>query len=185
MVNFRLTRIELPEWATQRSLSISSVMVAEYAAIQRHRDELLRVVHLEAEAYPQRPGTGIRWLRGGISRIASRVTGMYDVGSESYPAHRDPAWFQIQVMCRCLEYPKLAGTPREDDYLGLEVWLKCVPGQKASQGQWHRRWRLPPAMPLLSAAPLSQGQAHVNAGGNSELSCFFDHSLFRWRTEGD
>jgi hypothetical protein len=38
---------------------------------------------------------------------------------------------QHRLVIRCLEPPK-PGVDREDDYLGLEVRLKCVPGRWAS-----------------------------------------------------
>ena len=60
MAKFRMTRIEPPSWATQPDLSIAGVTVAEYAAIQRHRDKLLRAVHREVEAYLRREG----WIPG-------------------------------------------------------------------------------------------------------------------------
>lgn len=59
------------------------------------------------------------------------MTGAYYIGAESYIAHRNPAWFQINVNCHFLEHPK-AGVDRDDDYLGLEVWLKRVPGRWSS-----------------------------------------------------
>jgi hypothetical protein len=89
MARFRLIRIEPPDWATQPDLSITGVTVAEHAAIQRHRDKLLRAVNRETEEYLNTPG-------------------LYGEG-ESFP-----------------------GVDREDDYLGLEVWLKCVPGRWSS-----------------------------------------------------
>jgi hypothetical protein len=130
VAKFRLTRIDPPNWARQPDLRITAVTVAEYAAIQRHRDKLLRVVHRKVEAYLNDPllvfdgdGEGFPHRR--------RLTGSYYLGSELYIAHRDPTWFQISVECRCLEPPK-PGMLREDDYLGLAVWLKCVPGGWAS-----------------------------------------------------
>ena len=128
MARFRLTRIEPPDWATQPDLSITVVTVAEYAAIQRHREKLLRAVHREVEEYLNTPGL---YGEGESFPDRLRLTGAYYIGGESYIAHRNPAWFQISVQCRCLERPK-PGVPREDDYLGLEVWLKCVPGRWAS-----------------------------------------------------
>jgi hypothetical protein len=125
VTKFRLTRIELPEWATQPDLSITAVTVAEYVAIQRHRDKLLRAVHREVEAYLNTPGL---YGEGESFPDRLRMTGAYYIGSESYTAHRDPAWFQISVTCRCLERAK-PGVDRDDDYLGLEVWLKCVPSR--------------------------------------------------------
>lgn len=128
MAKFRVFRIEPPEWATQPDLSVTGVTVAEYAAIQRNRDKLLRAVHREIEAYLNTQG-----LYGECDSFPNRLrmTGSYYIGSESYIAHRKPAWFQISVFCRCLEHPK-AGMDREDDYLGLEVWLKSVPGRWSS-----------------------------------------------------
>lgn len=128
MAKFRLTRVVPPDWATQPDLSITTVTVAEYATIQRYREKLLRAVHREVEAYlndPRLYGEG----EGFPDRM--RLTGAYYIGGESYTAHREPDWFQISVQCRCLERPK-PGVPRDDDYLGLEVWLKCVPGRWAS-----------------------------------------------------
>jgi hypothetical protein len=123
VVKFRLTRIEPPDWATHPDLSIAAVTVAEYAAIQRHRDKLLQAVHEEVEAYLNTAGL---YGEGDSFPDRLRMTGSYYIGSETYIAHRDPAWFQISVICHCLERPK-AGVGRDDDYLGLEVWLKCVP----------------------------------------------------------
>ncbi len=125
MAKFRLTRIEPPDWATQPDLTVTGVTVAEYAAIQWHRDKLLRAVHREVEEYLNTPG---RFCEGESFPDRLRMTGAYYIRSESYIAHRDPPWYQINIMCHCLERPK-AGVPRDDDYLGLEVWLKCIPAR--------------------------------------------------------
>jgi hypothetical protein len=130
VAKFRLTRIDPPPWATQPDLSITAVTVAEYATIQRHRGKLLRAVHRELEAYVNDPRLVFDGDDEGFPH-RRRLTGAYYLGGESYIAHRAPAWFQISVMCRCLEPPK-PGVPREDDSLGLEVWLKCVPGRWGS-----------------------------------------------------
>ena len=130
VAKFRLTRIEPPDWAPQPDLSITGIPVAEYAALQRHRVKLLRVVHLEVEQYLNTPRL---YGEGESFPDRLRMTEAYYIGSESYTTHRDPAWFQISIQCRCLEQPK-AGVPRDDDYLGLEVWLKCVPRRWASFG---------------------------------------------------
>lgn len=128
MAKFRMTRIEAPAWATQPDLGIADVTVAEYAAIQRHRDKLLRAVHREVEAYLNTEGL---YGEGESFPDRLRLTGAYYIGSESYLGHRDPTWFQIGVRCHGPEHPK-PGMNREDDYLGLEVWLQCVPGRWAS-----------------------------------------------------
>jgi hypothetical protein len=129
MAHFQLIRVAPPAWATQPSRRISCITVEEYAAIQRHRDKLLNVVHCEVEAYLNDPTLVFETDEDGFPN-RGRMTGAYYIADESYIAHRDEHWFQISVMCHFLEFPK-PGMNREDDYLGLEVWLKCVPGQ------WH------------------------------------------------
>jgi hypothetical protein len=131
VAKFRMTRIEPPGWAAQPNLSISGVTVAEYAAIQRHRDKLLKAVHREVEAYMNDPRLAFDGDDEDGFPHRRRLTGSYYIGGESYVAHRNPPWFQIGVMCRCQEPPK-PGLDREDDYLGLKVWLRCVPGRWVS-----------------------------------------------------
>jgi hypothetical protein len=125
---FRLTRIEPPEWATQPCLDVGGVTVAEFSSIQRHRKKLLVIVHREIENYLNTAG-----MYGEGESFPDRLcmTGEYYIGSESYFAHRDPAWFQISVRCRCLKTP-MSASSRASDYLGLEVWLKCVPRRWSS-----------------------------------------------------
>ena len=131
MPRFRMTRIEPPAWATQPDLSITGVTVADFAAIQKHRDKMLKAVHREVEAYLNDPRLYFDGDEDGFPH-RGRMTGAYYIGSESYTAHDDrPAWVQIGIMCRCLEGSK-PGVDDEDDYLGLEVWLKCVAGRWAT-----------------------------------------------------
>lgn len=125
MVDFRLTRIEPPDWATQPDLRFTGLTVAEYKALQRHRVKLLQTVHDEIERYLNTQGL---YGEGDSFPDRLRMTGTYYLGTESYIAYREPVWIQISVMCCCLEHAK-AGMNREDDYLGLEVWLKCFPGR--------------------------------------------------------
>ena len=56
MAKFVLTRIEASDWATQPDLNVGGVTVAEYSAIQRHREKLLRIVHREIAKYLNTPG---------------------------------------------------------------------------------------------------------------------------------
>jgi hypothetical protein len=128
VAKFLLTQIEAPDWATQPDLSVGGVTVAEYAAIQRHRERLLQIVHREIENYLNTPGM---YGEGESFPDRLRMTGAYYIAAESYFAHRDPAWFQISIKCHCLEHSE-AGVDRDDDYLGLVVWLKCVPGRLSS-----------------------------------------------------
>jgi hypothetical protein len=130
VAKFRLTRIEPPAWATQPDLRIYRVTVAEYAAIQRHRDKLLRAVHREVESYLNDPRLVFDGGEDGFPH-RRRLTGSYYIGSEMYEAYADPAVFAVSIQCRCLEHP-WAGMDRDGDYLGLQVWLRCFPGRWAS-----------------------------------------------------
>jgi hypothetical protein len=130
VAKFRMTRTEPPGWATQPGLRITGVTAAEYAAIQRHRDKLLKAVGRAVEAYLNDPRLVFDGDEDGFPH-RGRLTGGYYIGGESYTDHRDPPWFQIGVKCRCLGRPE-PGADGEDDYLGLEVWLKCVPGRWGS-----------------------------------------------------
>jgi hypothetical protein len=123
VTRFCVTRIEPPAWADRPIISVTDLTRAEYAALRNHRDEMLRVVHHEVEDYLNTPGLYDEG-KGFPDRL--RMTGAYYLGDLSYWAHRDPTWIQISVMCRCLEHPR-PRVDRQDDYLGLEVWLKCVP----------------------------------------------------------
>ena len=130
MARLRMTLIELPEWADEPKRNVVDVSAEDYAAIQHQRNKLLQAVHSAVEAYVNDPQLCFDVDEDGFPQ-RSRLTGAYYIGSESYIAHHGPEWFQISVMCRCLEPPK-QGMDREDDYLGLEVWIKCVPGHWSS-----------------------------------------------------
>ncbi|MBY0459131.1 MAG: hypothetical protein K2V38_17485 [Gemmataceae bacterium] len=127
MAKFRPTRIDPPGWASQPELRADGITAGEFAAIQAHRPKLLRAVHREVTAYLNDPRLVFDGDEDGFPHLL-RLTGEYYLGDESYTAHRDPDWFQIGVMCRFLEH----GDDRPDDYLGLEVWLKCVPRRWAT-----------------------------------------------------
>jgi hypothetical protein len=128
---FRMTLIEPPDWAIQPDLSITAVTVADYAAIQQRRDRMPAAVHQEVEAYLNDPRL---YVVGDQDQDSfpnrDRMTWEYYIGSESYIAHTDPGWFQISIQCRCLKHP-WGPVKRPSDYLGLEVWLKCVSGRWA------------------------------------------------------
>jgi hypothetical protein len=120
-----MTRIEAPSWATQPRLEIMNVSVAEFARIQTHRRRMLAHVNRELEAYLNDSRLYFTGTADGFPN-RDRMTGEYYLGGESYIAHADPTWFQIGVMCHCLEQP-WGPFVRVKDYLGLEVWLRCTP----------------------------------------------------------
>lgn len=149
MAKFRMTRIEAPEWASQPELH-ARVTVAHYAAIQRHREKMLKALHREIEAYVNDPELTFDAPASGAGMgddddddedssgfpSLRRLNGKYYIQRESYVAQAkdekrpyealaDPAWVHITVMCHCLEHA--AETRPEGDYLGLDVSLKCMP----------------------------------------------------------
>jgi len=105
VTKFSMNRIEPPAWADQPALRIEAVTVSDYASIQRRRDRLLRVVHQAVEDYLNDPQLYFTDDDDGFPN-RERLTGQYYVADESYTAHEGPAWFQIGVMCRCLERPR-------------------------------------------------------------------------------
>jgi len=97
--------------------------VADFDAIQQHRDQLLNAVHQEVEAYLNTPDLVFESDEDGFPNI-HRLSGEYYIGDESYSTEKDPVRFVISISARCLEKPWRPGQT-EFDYLGLEVWLEC------------------------------------------------------------
>ena len=60
-----------------------AVTVAEYGAIQRHREKLLRAVHREIEEYLNTAGM---YGEGESFPDRLRMTGAYYIGAETYVA---------------------------------------------------------------------------------------------------
>ena len=122
----KLTLIERPAWASEPCLEVEGVSEDEYANLRLGRVEMLAVVHREVDSYVH--DLELCSDSPGMFPERSRLAGTYYLGDELYVAHRDPDWFQIGVRCRLLELPK-PGMARPDDYLGLQVWLRCLPGR--------------------------------------------------------
>lgn len=99
--------------------------LADYHAIQEYRERMLAAVQQEVEAYLNTPGLYVEGVEDDFPN-RSRMTGDYYLADESYRAHVGPVWFQIGIMCRCLEQPRREGEV-DLDYLGLEVCLQCDP----------------------------------------------------------
>lgn len=131
-MSLSVKRIEPPSWASEPEVRRSDISDDEFAAIQAHRDELLEVVHREIETYLNDP-EAIFDADEGLFPLRSWLTGAYYIARESYQESKSywakgkPRWVVIAVMYHCLESPK-PGVDRDDDYLGLEVWLKSEPG---------------------------------------------------------
>jgi hypothetical protein len=126
---FPMRRIPAPEWAPdydRGQVQLDGVSQQEYEAIQRRRQEILALLDAEVERYVSEntsPGDDSFPKR-------DRMTGEFYIGHESYSKEGKPAWFRVSIFCRCLGGPK-AGMDGKDDYLGLEVYLRCEPGSGA------------------------------------------------------
>ena len=119
-MTFRVSQIEVPAWARRLQVHLEGVSESDFATLQRHRAALVASVHSAVE----------KWLDG-VGENApfpdrAKLTGNFYVGDELYE-RGDEGSIRISIFCRCLERPKL-GSGREDDYLGLEVWLNYVEG---------------------------------------------------------
>ena len=123
--SLRMRRIEPPSWARSRETRIEDLPPETHDAIQRERDALLEFVHREVQEYIDDPGL---CFPDTSFPNRTRLTGEYYIGGESYFVDPDACRVRISVKCRCLGGPK-PGVPRDDDYLGLEVWLTCNLGR--------------------------------------------------------
>jgi len=107
----KLTRITKPDYATQAEVWLENIKQSTYQSIQQHRSEMLAVlVGNEDDSFPS----------------SSKMTGEYYIGDESYCAHVGPVWIQIGIQTRFLE-KQWRDDQKDFDYLGLEVWIRCVP----------------------------------------------------------
>lgn len=121
----RMKRISPPAWARAPRVAVDGVSAADYQALVQQRDGMLATVHAEIVAYLSDPRL---CFDDDLFPARGRLTGEYYVGDETYIAHASPTWFHISIRCRCTEGPK-PGMDRDDDYLGLEVWLKYSPAR--------------------------------------------------------
>ena len=86
------------------------------------------MVHHEVEKYLNTRGLYFKSDADGFPN-RSCMTGQYYLSDESYYGNLLPGAIQISIFCRCLRRPWLPGATEPEDYLGLEVWLRCVPGK--------------------------------------------------------
>jgi hypothetical protein len=121
---FRMRLVDLPDWARRGRFKVDGVNDWDMNAIRYRRPEMLRAVHEEIEAYLNDP---LLYFDGDEDGFPHRkeLTGEYYIGDESYFAHTQPSWIQIKIEGRCIG--RGVGN-KPDDYLGLEVWLRCEPG---------------------------------------------------------
>jgi hypothetical protein len=98
--------------------------LADYHLIQKHRTPMLKVVHNEVENYLNEPGLYYDGDEDGFPNRA-QMTGEYYVSDETYESKVGPPWYRIAVQCHCLGR-RVPGRGA-NDYLGLEVWLRCDP----------------------------------------------------------
>ena len=122
MSRFRMSLIDRPEWACESNIWMKDIRLADYHAIQKHRELMLKSVHNEVEDYLNTDGL---YFEGDVDRFPNRsqMTGEYYVSDENYESLVGPVRYRISIMCHCLG--RRVG--EIDDYLGLEVWLACDP----------------------------------------------------------
>ena len=132
MRRFDVRRIPTPEWARTPNIWLN-LKLADYHAIQAHREWMLEVVHRMVEDHLNGGGyvtePGVETAQGlEPFRSATRLSGEYYIGDESYTMEVGPVRFSISIMARCLSRSP-QGDSAERDYLGLEAWLECLPGE--------------------------------------------------------
>jgi hypothetical protein len=127
--HFPMRRIPVPAWApdyARGQIKLDGVSQQEHESLQQRLGEILRLVDAEVERY-----VSDNTLDGDDSfPERDRLTGEFYVGHERYSKKADQGWFRISIFCRYLEGSG-AGSEGEDDYLGLEVHLRCDPGSGA------------------------------------------------------
>jgi len=127
-----MRRIPVPNWAPDHArgqFELDGVSHQEYGSLQKRRPEILAALDAAVDRYVKEnsePGDDSFPSR-------DRLTGEFYIGHETYskqssPASKknSPASFQISLFCRCLEQPR-PGSDEPDDYLGLEVYVRCEP----------------------------------------------------------
>jgi len=124
--------IPTPEWARTPDVWLD-LKLADYQALQVHRERMLAVVHrmvedhLTVSGYIAKPGDE---AASGLESFPSsgRLSGEYYIGDESYTMEVGPLRFRISIMARCLSRSPQEGSVKRD-YLGLEAWLECLPDE--------------------------------------------------------
>lgn len=126
MARFRMKRIDRPRWANVPDIWLNEIRLADFEVIRTRRDRMLKVVHKEIESYLNTEGLYYDDPEdeGFPNRV--RMTGDYYISDESYAVDDDTGGFLISIRCHCLGR-RVAKNRRPDDYLGLEVWLRCEP----------------------------------------------------------
>lgn len=122
MTRIQMTLIPTPAWARKTDVWLRNIKLADYHAIQVHRNDLLLVVHREVERYLNTSELVAESDEGFPN--TNGISGEYYIGDESYGVQVNPVRFTISVMARCLER---ASSPSQidRDYLGLEVLCEC------------------------------------------------------------
>lgn len=132
MRRFDVRRIPTPEWARTPDIWLN-LKLADYHAIQAHRERMLAVVHRMVDDHLNGGGyvadAGVETAQGMEAfPNAGRLSQEYYIGDESYTMEVGPVRFSISIMARCLSRSP-GGESGNRDYLGLEAWLECWPGE--------------------------------------------------------
>lgn len=133
----QVKRIPVPDWAPEHAQGAvecsDGFTEQDYQLILSHRDAILSFLHTTVEEYlremtyeddfPSRDRmTGDYYLGRERYSYASRPL----VGPDNYSSNISPI-FRMNFDVRCLERPWTPHVPRVDDYLGLDVDIRCNP----------------------------------------------------------
>jgi hypothetical protein len=126
----------VPEWAPAHARGAvrlcEGVTNEAYLAVQKHRDSILTLLHTTVEEYLRH-----MTFENGFPDC-DRLTGEYYIGSESYCVASDPCrdpisqivlvpCYRVNFGVRCLQWPRPPHVPEFDDYLGLDIDIRCDP----------------------------------------------------------
>lgn len=117
-------QIASPPWARPSLRDAEDLAPVVEAWLAANRAAMLDEVRREVERYVNDPDLCVNRDEDGFP-CRDRLTGAYYLGDEGYfPGEAESV--EISIQCRFLEGPK-SGMDRLDDYLSLEVWLRCLP----------------------------------------------------------
>jgi hypothetical protein len=90
-----MRRIEPPAGAGEPEVWLEKMRLADYQAVQAHREKMLGVVHKEVEKYLNTRDLVYDDEEGFPNR--SRMTGEYSIGSESYIGNNEGGWIKVGI----------------------------------------------------------------------------------------
>ncbi|SMP80461.1 hypothetical protein SAMN06265222_1541 [Neorhodopirellula lusitana] len=125
-----IKRIARPKWTREFIVDVE-IPQERFREIQSARADLESAVHESVVDYLTEPDICFDDDNFPSTR---QMNGEYYLGDEWYVHHADTDVYHCSVMARCLAVS--AGERPLDDYLGLEVHLRWVPGNGSFDKSW-------------------------------------------------